>query len=112
MHADIQFRRIKDQRFLRDRIAADLRAIQQRIPVERADIQVERVEEGSRFLRIRTKLAVPGVDLMAMASDYTLTATWNKVKKALLKQLDHRQTKRESKFRQQSIRGPMTAARA
>lgn len=101
MNQNIRFKHLHEHPGIRERISSDLQEMAKVLSIDEASVTVDRVREGSRAIRIRTRLAIPGPDLMALATDYTLTAAWNKVKKSLGRQLSDRRMKQGSLHRPQ-----------
>jgi ribosome-associated translation inhibitor RaiA len=90
MKLNLRFRHVPDTAASRELIAKDVEPIAAQIPVASANAVVEQPSEGSPVIRAALHLEVPGPDIIASASDYTLAAAWNKVMRSIRRQLGRR----------------------
>ena len=90
MKLNVRFRHVPDTAASRELIVRDVEPIAEQIPVTAANAVVEQPSEGSPVIRAALHLEVPGPDIIASASDYTLAAAWTKVMRSIRRQLGRR----------------------
>lgn len=116
MKLNLRFRDYPDSGRTRDLIRTDLEPLGNQLKISAAHATVERPSEGSPAIRAAVHLEVPGPDISAAASDYTLAAAWSKVMKLVKRQLQLRSRRSGSESRSQNHtlrrRGTPAASRA
>lgn len=99
MKLNLRFHSIPDSDANRKLITSDLEPLQTRagLAVSNATVKVEKSDRGGPAYRAEVHLEVPGPDLRASASDFTLAAAWRKVMQALQKEISRRVTQRKAR---------------
>ena len=114
MKLKFRFRHIPETEASRTMIAGSLEPLSKDLHITAAHATVEQPCEGSPAIRAAVHLEVPGPDITASASDYTLAAAWRKVMKSLKRQVQRRLERRESRSLTTPLRRPagLAASRA
>jgi ribosome-associated translation inhibitor RaiA len=110
MKLNLRFRHCPDTEASRKLITEGLESLRGDLQITAAHAIVEQPSEGSPAIRAAVHLEVPGPDITASASDYTLAAAWRKVMKSLKRQTQRRLERREARSLSSPLRRPGMAA--
>ena len=96
---NMRFHSIPDSDANRKLITSHLEPLQKEagLAVSGATVKVEKSESGGPAYRAEVHLEVPGPDLRASASDFTLAAAWRKVMHTLRKEITRRVSQRKAR---------------
>ena len=90
MKLNLRFLRFPDNARNRELIRSELEPLGQQLKISAAHATVEQPAEKQQTVRAALHLEVPGPDITAAASDYTLAAAWRKVMKLVRRELQRR----------------------
>jgi ribosome-associated translation inhibitor RaiA len=109
MKVDYHIRGLKADGQLHGRLLAGLQELDERIPIARAAVVLERQRDSTPRYQALVLLAVPGPDIHAAARDHTWPAAWSKVTARLREQIQHRRNRQQA--RQKGERNLQTVRR-
>jgi ribosome-associated translation inhibitor RaiA len=96
MKLNLRFLRIDDTKKNRHLVQRELEPLVKDLPVQHAETTVAMPAEGDGRIEAHVHLAVPGPDIKASASDYTLQAVLRKLGRRIKEALKHRASKRSA----------------
>ena len=112
MKLNLRFLRFPDTVRNRELIRSDIEPLGQQLRISAAHATVEQAPERQQTVRAAVHLEVPGPDITASASDYTLAAAWRKVMRLVRRELQRRSLRAARNNPAQIRRHGLTAARA
>jgi ribosome-associated translation inhibitor RaiA len=105
MKLNLQFKRIPNNESNRKMVTSGLTPLEAELTVTAASATIEKASESTPSYHAALHLEVPGPDIKASASDYTLAAAWRKVMTAVRRELDRRSAHRKERKTRDTGRG-------
>ncbi len=112
MKLNLLFKRIPATAANRTMVTSTLDPLHEELVVTAASATIERAAESTPAYRAAVHLEVPGPDIRASASDYTMAAAWRKVMAIVRSEVDRRAAHRKSRHASRTQRRPRTAMAA
>jgi ribosome-associated translation inhibitor RaiA len=112
MEMDILILGMSSDDDIRKRLASDVQALAQLVPVEHAHISLERQHAATPPFQAAVMLVVPGPDIHVAARDHTWPAAWHKALERLREQIEQRRNRLAKRKKGQPGRQRPVAPRA
>ena len=94
MKLNLLFKRIPDSEANRKLITGEIEPLSRELTVTAASATIQKNSESTPSFHAAIHLEVPGPDIRASATDYTLAAAWRKVMTAVRRELNRRRDQR------------------
>jgi hypothetical protein len=98
MKLNLRFLRINDTKKNRNLVQRELEPVMKDLPVDHAETTVTMPAEGDGRIDAHVHLTMPGPDIKASASDYTLQAVLRKLGRKVKDAWKHRLSKRTAQM--------------